>query len=203
MNRFLSALILGLSSLTFSSALMADFALEGELTATDPRGKVIKRDMPMAFKTVGDDFKFKIGKFEYKVAGQPEKYSIAVVLQENNFVWVQEFSQKPIKSFEWQLGDHKIKLYKEILKKPVKGDYILAIDDKDYFFKNRLAQITFKYNEEGIEEIVVDGMVASLGLNKAKSECSAKDTEAGDKTSTEEETDKDKETSDGCPPSDK
>ena len=185
MKRFISSLILSISMMTFSSVTIADFSLEGELKAVDPRGKVIKRDMPMAFKQVGDDFKFKIGKFEYKVAGRPEKYSIAIVLQENNFVWVQEFNKRPIKSFEWQLGDHNIRLYKEVLNKPVKGDYILAIDDKDYFFKNKLAQITFNYNDEGIEEITVDGMVASLGLNRAKNECEPK--EDGDKKDGDEE----------------
>ncbi|QTH64401.1 hypothetical protein J1N51_02625 [Psychrosphaera ytuae] len=168
-------LVLGFASLAFSNVALADFSLTGELNAVDPRGKSIKKDMPMAFTQVGDDFKFKIGKFEYKVPSRPEKYSIALVLQDNNFVWVQEFNKRPIKSFEWKLGEHNIRLYKEVLKKPVKGDYILAIDDKDYFFKNKLAQITFIYNEEGIEAIEVDGMVASIGLNRAKDECASQE----------------------------
>lgn len=173
-------LALSLFTAVASQQVLADFSLDGTLKAVDPRGSVIERDMPMAFNKSGDSYRFKIGKFDYKVPSRPEKYSIALVLQETNFVWIQEFNKRPIKSFEWNLGDHKIALFKQILKKPVKGDYILSIDDKDYFFRNRLAQITFIYNDEGIETIEVDGMVASIGVNRAKDETECTPDEGAD-----------------------
>ncbi len=185
------------SLLLFCSSLYAEFRLEGLLQVTDPYGKLIKKDMPLAFTITNDENKFRIGSHEYKVAGQPEKYSIALILQKNNLVWVQEFHRTPVKTFEWQIGDHKIKLYKEILNNPVKGDYILAIDDKEYFFNNPLAQINFEFNEEGIDGISVDGMIASLGLNKAKDACSKEETGNNEE---KEQANDDSEESKACPP---
>jgi len=154
-----------------SFIVKADFDLKGDLTLHYPTGSKQEIQMPIAYKGDQYEHKFKVGKMEYSVTGRPEKYSFALVLQKNNYMWVQEFSKGYFESFDWKIGDHKIRLYKEILSKPVKGDYILSIDDKDYFFQQRLAQLTFIFDEEGIKEIEVDGMVASLGLNKAKDKC--------------------------------
>jgi hypothetical protein len=146
----------------------ADFNIKGDLKVIYPTGQTKDVDMSLSYQASEYDHKFKVGKYEYSVTGQPERYSFALVLQKNNFLWVQEFTKGYFEGFEWTLGDHKLKLYKEVLAKPVMGDYILTIDDKDYFFQKRLAQLTVIFDEDGVKEIEVDGMVASLGLNKAK-----------------------------------
>lgn len=152
----------------------ADFNLQGDLTLHYPTGSSKSLEMPIAYTSSEYDHTFQIGKAKYSVTGQPEKYSFALVLQKNNYVWVQEFAKGYFESFDWKIGDYDIKLYKEILAKPVMGDYILSIGDTDYFFSKNIAQITFIFDEEGIKEIEVDGMVASLGLNKAKDPCANK-----------------------------
>ncbi|GAB2992229.1 hypothetical protein [Psychrosphaera aestuarii] len=195
---FLSKVIIT-TSLILSSNSYAEFKLDGNLTVVDPYGKTHTKEMPMGFASSAEKQTFTIGPHTYKVPGQPEKYSIAIVLQDNNFVWVQEFHNKPIKTFEWQLGEHKISLIKEILMKPVKGDYILSIDDKDYFFNNRLAQVTFIFNEEGIENIDVSGMVASLGLNRAQDKCETSSDDQADSEDDATKEDSDNE-DDKCPP---
>lgn len=159
------------SALLFSSVATADFAESGELELFYPTGSSKKLEMPLAYTGGEYDHIFQVGKMKYNVSGQPEKYSFAVVLQKNNYVWVQEFAKGYFESFDWNIGDYKIRLYKEILAKPVMGDYILSINDTDYFFSKKIAQLTFIFDENGIKEIEVDGMVASLGLNKAKTEC--------------------------------
>lgn len=155
----------------FSSSAHADFKLDGELQITPPRGAEEKVNLSIGYQSNEYDHKFSIGSASYDVSGRPEKYSFAIVLQKNNYVWIQEFSQQLIKTFEWNISGRKIKLYKKVLSNPVMGDYILSVDDKDYFFSKRIAQMTFIFDEEGIKEIEIDGMVASLGLNKAKTEC--------------------------------
>lgn len=156
------------SALLLACSANADFSLEGDLTITFPTGATKKLKMPISYTSSEYDHLFTVGDKQYKVGGRPEKYSFATLLQKSNFVWIQEFAKGPFESFEWEIGDHKLKLYKEVLAKPVKGDYILSIDDKDYFFQNKLTQIDFLFNEEGIEAIETSGFVASLGLNKAK-----------------------------------
>ena len=170
----LAVVTIGLGLSTYSHA---DFSLNGALTLKFPTGTKQEIDMPIAYKGSEYDHKFRVGKMEYTVSGRPERYSFALVLQKNNYMWVQEFAKGYFESFDWTIGDKKIRLYKEILAKPVKGDYILSIGETDYFFQQNLAQLTFIFDEEGIKEIEVDGMVASLGLNKAKTPCPEEETE--------------------------
>ncbi|MDO6717863.1 hypothetical protein Q4575_00530 [Psychrosphaera sp. 1_MG-2023] len=160
-----------------SLSALADFDIKGEVKMVYPTGAKESSKMSIGYVAKEYDHTFKIGKAEYAVSGRPDKYSFVLVLQKNNYVWVQEFSKSLIESFDWKIGEKHIRLYKEILAKPVMGDYILSIDDKDYFFSKNIAQITFSFNEEGLEEIEVDGMVASLGLNKVKAECKANENE--------------------------
>lgn len=164
--------VLLVSSFTFTSlSVLADFDIKGEVKIKYATGSEESSKMSIGYASQEYDHTFKIGKAEYAVSGRPDKYSFVLVLQKNNYVWVQEFSKELIESFTWKIGEKRIRLYKEILAKPVIGDYILSIDDKDYFFSKKIAQITFAFNDEGIEEIEIDGMVASLGLNKVKPSC--------------------------------
>lgn len=166
--------VIALISLSFiftGAQVQADFDLKGELNITPPKGEKQNKVLSIGYTAKEYDHTFAIGDKTYSVSGRPEKYSFAIVLQKNNYVWIQEFSDKPIKSFDWSIGEKKIRLYKKVLGKPVMGDYILSVDEKDYFFSKNIAQLTFIFGEEGITEIEIDGMVASLGLNKAKTEC--------------------------------
>ncbi len=149
----------------------ANFKLDGKLELTFPSGEVKKLDFPLSYVHENYEHTFVVGQHTFDVTGQPESYSFALLLKNNNYVWLQEFSKKQFKSFDLTLGDNKLKLVKRILKKPVKGDYILTINGKDYFFQHTLAQINFAFDDDGISEISVDGMVASLGINTEANPC--------------------------------
>ena len=172
----------------------ADFDLKGTLNITYANGDTKKIDMPLAYKAEGYDHSFTVGKSVYNVSGQPEAYSFALVLQKNNLVWVQEFTKGYFESFEWNIADHKIKLRKKILPQPVMGDYILTIDGNDYFYSNKYAQLTFAFNDEGIDNISVSGMVASFGFKDMGDEC-ATSSESEEETSENAEADASE-----CPP---
>ena len=154
-----------------SFVAQADFNHKGKLTITYPTGHSTESELILAYTSKEFDHKFQVGKHVFNVSGKPESYSIAMLLQPNNLVWVQEFAKGQFESFSLDIGDYKFKLVKRILNEPVKGDYILSVNNVDYFFQQSLAQITFQFNEDGISEVEVDGMVASLGINTAKNEC--------------------------------
>jgi hypothetical protein len=158
-------------SLTFSSSSFADFKHEGKLKITYPTGHSTESDLILSYTSQGFEHTFQVGEHKFNVSGKPESYSIAMLLQPNNLVWVQEFAKGQFESFTLDIGDYKFKLVKKILNEPVKGDYILSVNNVDYFFQQSLAQITFLFGDDGIKEIEVDGMVASLGINTAKNEC--------------------------------
>lgn len=161
-----------ISTLIFiSSPSFADFNLDGQLKLKSPYGDKTEIPFPLSYSQKDDKHKFVIGPHSFNVTGQPQSYSFAMLLQDNNYVWLQEFSDKQFKSFALTLGEHQLSLSKRILNEPVKGDYILTVDGTDYFFQNKMAQINFIFNDEGIEEIEVDGMTVSLGLNKLKNPC--------------------------------
>lgn len=167
--RLFSAVSLASVLMSFNAA--ADFVYDGKLEITYPSGQSVEKEMPLSYTQKGYDHAFQVGEHIFNVSGKPESYSIAMLLQPNNLVWVQEFANGQFESFKLDLGDYKFKLVKRILNEPVKGDYILSVNNVDYFFQQNLAQITFLFDEDGIKEIEVDGMVASLGLNTAKNAC--------------------------------
>lgn len=158
-------------SLFCSGTAFADFRHDGKLVLTYPTGQSTEHDLVLSYTADGFDHKFQVGKHTFNVSGKPESYSIAMLLQPNNLVWVQEFAKGQFETFTLDIGDYKFKLVKKILNEPVKGDYILSVNNVDYFFQQSLAQITFLFDDDGIKEIEVDGMVASLGINTAKNEC--------------------------------
>lgn len=168
--KLVNRLLLAISFLYTSSAF-ADFRHDGKLVITYPTGQSTKHDLVLAYTSEGFDHTFQVGKHKFNVSGKPESYSIAMLLQPNNLVWVQEFAKGQFESFSLDIGDYKFKLIKKILNEPVKGDYILSVNNVDYFFQQSLAQITFMFDDDGIKEVEVDGMVASLGINTAKNEC--------------------------------
>lgn len=171
MGKYLTVCGIGLATMLMSFCSHADFSYEGKLKLTYPSGQSVEKDMTLSYTQNGYDHSFQVGEHVFQVAGKPESYSIAMLLQPNNLVWVQEFGKGQFESFTLDLGEHKFKLVKQILNEPVKGDYIFSVGNVDYFFQQNLAQITFLFNDEGIKEIEVDGMVASLGLNTAKNTC--------------------------------
>jgi hypothetical protein len=178
-------ILLALFLLIFSFMSYADFEYEGKLSVVYPAKTKDESDFNLAYRQKGFDHEFQIGKQTFKVGGQPESYSLAIVLEPNNLVRVLEFSNRQIETFHLDLADYNIRLKKKILSKPVKGDYILSIKNVDYFFQQNLAQITFKFDDEGIKGIEVDGMVASLGLNQAKSSCDESKEDCDDKETNE------------------
>lgn len=162
---FLSILFLSLPS-------SANFNIDGKLKLTYPYSdEVTEIAFPLSYRHTGDVHTFAIGPHTFNVTGQPESYSFALLLQDNNYVWLQEFSKKEFETFSLTLGEHKLKLVKRVLNNPVKGDYILTVNEVDYFFNNTLAQINFSFDDDGIAGISTYGMTTSLGLNKAKNPC--------------------------------
>lgn len=149
----------------------ADFDYTGQLKINYPTKTYRELEFTLAYRQFEYEHEFQVGKKVYKVGGQPESYSFALVLEPNNLVRVMEFSKKQIEGFELEIGDYEIELKKRVLSKPVKGDYILSVQNVDYFFQQNLAQITFKFNDKGIKEVEVEGMVASLGVNEQKLNC--------------------------------
>ncbi|MEC4090657.1 hypothetical protein [Pseudoalteromonas rubra] len=153
--------------LTFLSAghAWADFDFPGTGQLTYPTG--IEKEFSFGFGWQSGAQKFRIGDRSYDMAQLPESYSIAITLsKDDSKVWIQEFNPGFIEGFSWQLGDHKLELVKKQFKSPVKGDYVLRLNDIDYFLVRNNLSVTIKFTEQGIDNIKLDGVTKNMGTKQ-------------------------------------
>ncbi len=94
----------------------------------------------------------------------PNSYSVAITLsKDENQVWVQEFNNGFIQGFNWQIGEHTVVLKKQEFSNSVKGDYVIELNDRSYFFTRNNASIIMNFNDDGIETIAIDGVTKNMG----------------------------------------
>lgn len=104
---------------------------------------------------------FQAGIQEVEVAELPEKYTLALVLHQDEQIWVTDWINKPLQGFDWSLGTHHFKLSKNTDPKyadKARGGYVLMYNDTPYFFHKNMAQIKFHFNKDGVSEVRIEGM---------------------------------------------
>ncbi len=103
---------------------------------------------------------FQAGIQEVEVAELPDKYTLALVLHQDEQIWVTDWINQPLQGFEWTLGKHSFKLNKNRSKIPgqSRGGYVLMFDKTPYFFHKNMAQIKFHFHKEGVSEVRIEGM---------------------------------------------
>lgn len=155
--------ILAALALTFPSAkALADFSLPGKGSVTYPTG--VKKDFEFGFAWQQNQEKFSIGSKSYTMQTIPSSYSIAITLaKDDSQVWIQEFNNGFIEAFDWQIGEHHVVLKKQKFNDAVKGDYVIELDGRSYFFVRNNASIVMKFNDDGIKSIAIDGVTKNMG----------------------------------------
>lgn len=138
----------------------ADFDYTGQGKLIDDVGQPQSFQFGFSFLQQDGAYKFHAGRLSMSVDEVPKRYTLELVLNDKQQIWVSDFSKKPILGFEWQIGKHQLQLQKESAPSPHAGKYKLTIDNTDYFFtsKNR-GQIHFKFNATGITEITVESLM--------------------------------------------
>jgi len=160
-------LVTAILLLAISLTAQADFNAEGKGKLTYPTGTTADFAFGLSVKSLADGYLFKAGQQELEVSQIPEKYSIWLGLHKDQHVFVQEFARNYFETFEWQLGDHKIRLQKKVLSpKRAPGDYVLSIDHIDYFFQGKQGQIEILLDENGITAIEANGFTKDIGMSK-------------------------------------
>jgi hypothetical protein len=158
-KRFLNGCGL-LVALMISPIAMADFDYPGQGQLLDEAGKEQSFNFGFSFLQQEGEYFFKAGRLSMAVDEVPKRYTLELVLNDKQQIWVSDFSKKPLQGFEWKIGEHQLQLKKEPSNSPQAGQYKLTIDKTSYFFtsKNR-GQIQFKFTDKGISEIEVDSMM--------------------------------------------
>ncbi|ASM50678.1 hypothetical protein PESP_a2756 [Pseudoalteromonas espejiana DSM 9414] len=160
--KFKLAALLSTCLLCISNNALADFNLNGKGTVTYPTG--IEKPFNFGFAWQQQVGKFTIGDKSYNMSQLPNSYSVAITLsKDDSQVWVQEFNNGFIKEFDWQIGKHKVSLKKQKFSDVVKGDYVIELNGRSYFFTRNNASIVINFDESGIETIAIDGVTKNMG----------------------------------------
>ncbi|MDK1287034.1 hypothetical protein [Pseudoalteromonas umbrosa] len=154
-----------ITALSFSDHVLANFDLSGKGVVTYPTG--ITKDFDFGFGWQASDKKFRIGKKAYSMSQLPESYSIALTLsKDDSRVWIQEFNAGYIEAFQWQIGKNKLELAKKEFKNPVKGNYVLTLNNVDYFLSRNNVSIDVHFDDSGVKHVRLEGVTRSMGTKK-------------------------------------
>lgn len=147
---------------------LADFDLPGKGILKYPTGMNKDFNFGFAYKEGPEGYYFRVGKQKMNTSELPKKYSIWLTLhEESGNVFIQEFAKGYFKGFEWDLGDHKVKLHKKVFKgRRVKSDYVLTINGEDFYFAKKNAQLNINFNNKGVRSIDTDGFVRDRSFSQ-------------------------------------
>jgi hypothetical protein len=145
-------------SLLLSLPAYAQFQLSGSGSYTLRDGKTVPFQYDFGYTRKEGQFHFSAGKQSLIVSNLPQKYSLALILQNEDEVWVPDFVNAPLSSFEYEIGDFELKLTQEPELKDGRGNFILHYDGGRYRFNRGPGQVNFIFNDEGIERVEIKGM---------------------------------------------
>lgn len=161
MKKLLASIFI--SFIFVSHNALAYFTESGEAKIVYPSG--VEKTIPFSFsfeQESGENY-FSAGKMRVAVDQLPEKYSMALILHKEKYIWVQELAKGYFDTFNLTLGKHQISLVKSP-NNNLKGDYELKINDNKYKFENNTVQLIFKFTEKGIKSIKPTGAILDRSL---------------------------------------
>ncbi|MER2491385.1 hypothetical protein [Catenovulum sediminis] len=141
----------------------AEFNIPGKATIVYPSGLEKTIDFGFSYENTDEGTQFSAGPFSVPVAEVPEQYSIALILHQDEYVWVQEFAKGYFTSFVYQVGNNKIELRKAP-DRQIKANYELLVNGRMYLFDTNSIQLLFKFNDKGIDKIEANGAIKNIGV---------------------------------------
>lgn len=142
-------------------AAWATFEVPGHGQLTLVNGESQPLNFGFAYKQLNGGYVFQAGSQQVEVDELPEKYTLALVLHQDKEVWITDWTNQPIQSFDWTLGRYHVVLKKNTdpkLADKARGGYVLQVDNSLYFFHKNMAQLKFHFDSTGLKELTVEGM---------------------------------------------
>jgi hypothetical protein len=101
---------------------------------------------------------FIVGKSSLAVQQVPQKYSLALVLHQDSYVWVNDFIDEPLVGFEFEIDGHQLKLYREEGLRE-RGSYVVEINGVRHHFSRNIGQINFYFKPQGIDRVEPESFI--------------------------------------------
>lgn len=157
MKHWLLCTFLLVSPLSF-----AQFDIFGEGKVYLVNGQNQPFDFGFSYFRQDGKYRFIVGRHSLTVPSVPQKYSLALILQDDKQVWVSDFINEPLTGFELELDGNELVLYQDPAADKAKGNFVLKLNGDRFYFNRGPAQVSFLFNEDGIKEIKVEGMLKSV-----------------------------------------
>lgn len=146
------------SLLLISPLSVAQFDISGEGTVFLSNGKSQPFDFGFSYFRQDGQYRFIVGRYSLMVPSVPQKYSLALILQDDKQVWASDFINEPINGFTLELDGHELALYQDTTAIKAKGHFVLELNGERFYFDRGPAQVNFLFTEQGIKEVRVEGM---------------------------------------------
>jgi len=144
--------------LLFSAPSHAQFDISGEGKVYLTKGTSQEFDFGFSYFRQEGAYRFIVGRHNLTVNSVPKKYSLAMILQDDDKVWVPDFVNEPLNGFEWEIEGYKLKLYRDENVTDAKGNFIFELDGEVFYFNRGPGQVNFRFTENGIKDVRVEGM---------------------------------------------
>lgn len=151
--------LLSLLMLFFPLFTWAQFDLSGAADLTLENGQQKQLTYSFRYFRQEGNYHFVAGEQKLVVPSVPQKYSIALILQDNKDVWVPDFSKMPVQGFHFSIGGNTIVLRRDPAVTEAPGNFTLQLNDEIFYFNRGPGQINFYFSEEGIKEVKIEGML--------------------------------------------
>jgi hypothetical protein len=156
-------------SLLLSLPAFAQFQLMGNGSYTLQNGNNVPLQYGFSYIRQDGAFHFTAGKQSLTISSLPQKYSLTLILQNEDEVWVPDFINAPITGFDYDISGFKVTLTQEPELKDGRGNFVLHYGGGRYRFDRGPGQINFVFNDEGIARLEIKGMF-KLPNNKVQEE---------------------------------
>ena len=141
-----------------STKVFADFSVEGKLALQFADGQQQQQIFPMQLIREQGSYIFSVGSQQTRLNAPLQKYSLALILQNDQDVWVTDFANQPLNGFTLQIAEYEITLRRDPQARAARGRYVVQLNDEIFYFSRGPGQINFVFNEQGIAEVQVKGM---------------------------------------------
>ncbi|MBZ9612014.1 hypothetical protein [Rheinheimera maricola] len=146
------------TSLWLPLACQAQFDIEGAAQMTLSNGNTEQLNYGFRYFRQDGNYHFVAGQQRIVVPSVPQKYSLTLILNDKNQVWVPDFSKEPLQYFTLSIAGADIVLSHEP-STDSPGHFVLQYNGEIYYFSRGPGQVNFYFTEEGISEIKIAGML--------------------------------------------
>ncbi|MCC5855346.1 MAG: hypothetical protein JJU10_06650 [Idiomarina sp.] len=129
-------------------------------------GTEVEVNFPLAFEEVNGRWHFRAGRQRVAMSSPPEQYNLQLaVLEEDALVYIHEFADRYMTSFNVRIGEHELELQRTRVSTARYGIRV-RVDDRLMIFERRTPTISIRMDENGIIGIATDGFLRDLSSRR-------------------------------------